>query len=105
MRKITKRHLVLELSNELGMTHREVYDVIQGLINSVTTHLADGRSVVLRNFGVFHVKRVGAIVARNPQYPEKEITLPPRSVVKFRPGKEMREKVADAPAPRQGEAE
>ena len=33
-------------------------------------------------------------VGRRDRDPEKEVTIPPRAVVKFRPGKEMKEKVA-----------
>ncbi|MDP6207203.1 MAG: HU family DNA-binding protein, partial [Roseibacillus sp.] len=31
---------------------------------------------------------------RNPKNPGKDVPIPPRAVVKFKPGKEMKEKVA-----------
>ena len=94
MKTITKRDLVMELSDELGMTQRDVFNILQGFIDQVTTHLSNGDEVVLRNFGTFQVMETKAKVGRNPRHPEKEVTIPPRAVVKFRPGKEMKEKVA-----------
>ena len=35
-----------------------------------------------------------AKVGRNPKDPGKDVPIPPRAVVKFKPGKEMKEKVA-----------
>jgi nucleoid DNA-binding protein len=46
--------------------------------------------VELRNFGVFEVKIRKARVGRNPNSPEKDVPIPERAVVKFKPGKEMR---------------
>jgi hypothetical protein len=47
----------------------------------------------LRNFGVFEVKVRKARVGRNPNAPETDVPIPQRAVVKFKPGKEMRETV------------
>jgi nucleoid DNA-binding protein len=49
--------------------------------------------VELRNFGVFEVKIRKARVGRNPNAPATDVRIPPRAVVKFKPGKEMREAV------------
>jgi len=91
---ITKRDLVINISNQTGLTQQEVYNVIQKLLDSVTEELADGNSVVMRNFGTFQVKEVKGKVGRNPKDPGKEVPIPPRAIVKFKPGKEMKEKVA-----------
>ena len=55
--------------------------------------LATGKKVELRNFGVFEVKVRKARVGRNPNSPATDVRIPPRAVVKFKPGKEMRESV------------
>ncbi len=39
MKTITKRDLVMELSDELGVTQRDVFNILQGFIDQVTTHL------------------------------------------------------------------
>jgi len=91
---ITKRDLVISISNEIGLTQQEVYNVVQQFLDSVTEELAKGNSVVMRNFGAFQVKEVKGKVGRNPKDPGKAVPIPPRAVVKFKPGKEMKEKVA-----------
>jgi len=94
MATITKRDLVITLSNETGLTQREVFAVVQGLIEQVTTALAKNDEVVLRNFGTFHVRETKAKIGRNPNQPAKDVKIPPRTVVKFKPGKEMKDKVS-----------
>ena len=51
----------------------------------------EGR-IELRNFGVFEVKRRRARKARNPRTGEN-VSVPERSVVTFKPGREMEERV------------
>lgn len=91
---ITKRDLVIKLSNDTGLTQQEVFAVVQGALDSITEELAKGNSVVMRNFGAFQVREVKGKIGRNPKDPSKDVPIPPRAVVKFKPGKEMKEKVA-----------
>lgn len=49
--------------------------------------MRDGR-VELRNFGVFQIKKREARMARNPRTGEK-VPVKAKSVVTFKPGKEM----------------
>ena len=56
-------------------------------------YITTGKKVELRNFGVFEVKVRKARVGRNPNAPETDVPIPQRAVVKFKPGKEMRETV------------
>ena len=94
MATITKRELVIKLSNETGLTQQQVFDVIQGTLDSITEALANGDSVVMRNFGAFQVKESKAKIGRNPKDPGRDVPIPARAMVKFKPGKEMKEKVA-----------
>ncbi|MEM1060336.1 MAG: HU family DNA-binding protein [Verrucomicrobiota bacterium] len=93
MSNLTKRDLVIRISNETGMVQQDVLDVIQKTLDYLTESLAKGQSVELRNFGVFEVKLRKARVGRNPNKPEKDVPIPPRAVVKFKAGKEMKAKV------------
>ena len=94
MSTITKRDLVVRISNETGLTQQQVFDVVQKTLDAVTLELAQGNTVVMRNFGTFEVRQTKAKVGRNPKDPGKDVPIPPRAVVKFKPGKEMKEKVA-----------
>lgn len=94
MSTITKRDLVVRISNETGLTQQQVFDVVQKTLDAVTLELAQGNTVVMRNFGTYEVRQTKAKVGRNPKDPGKDVPIPPRAVVKFKPGKEMKEKVA-----------
>jgi nucleoid DNA-binding protein len=87
---MTKRDLVIRISQETGLNQQQVLDVIQKTLDYIAEALANNRKVELRNFGVFEVKIRKARVGRNPNSPEADVRIPPRAVVKFRPGKEMR---------------
>jgi nucleoid DNA-binding protein len=94
MATITKRELVIKISNETGLTQQQVFDVIQRTLDSITDSLSSGDTVVMRNFGAFQVKETKAKIGRNPKDPDKDVPIPARAVVKFKPGKEMKEQVA-----------
>jgi nucleoid DNA-binding protein len=90
---MTKRDLVVRISNETGLIQQQVLDVVQKTLDYIAEALAKGEKVELRNFGVFEVKIRKARVGRNPNAPETDVPIPQRAVVKFKPGKEMRQDV------------
>ena len=90
---MTKRDLVVRISNETGLGQQQVLEVVQKTLDYIADSLAKGRTVELRNFGVFEVKVRKARVGRNPNAPETDVPIPQRAVVKFKAGKEMRNNV------------
>ena len=90
---MTKRDLVIRISNETNMIQQDVLMVVQKTLDYITEALVKGETVELRNFGVFEVKLRKPRVGRNPNDPGKDVQIPARAVVKFKPGKEMREEV------------
>src|SRR6267378_443251 len=90
---LTKRDLVTRISEETGIVQQHVLDVLQKTLDHISEALAKGDNVELRNFGVFEVKVRKARIGRNPNAPEADVPIPQRSVVKFKPGKEMRAEV------------
>lgn len=93
---VTKRDLVVDIANRTGLTQQKVFEVIQMTMDDITRHLAQGDQVVMRNFGTFQVRRTKQKIGRNPNRPGTDVVIPPRSVVKFKPGKEMKERVDGA---------
>ncbi len=94
MQTVTKRDLVTKLSNRTGLIQSDVCNVLECLLDTLIAELAKGNSVVLRNFGSFQVREMKGKVGRNPKNPSQAMKIPPRAVVKFKPGKEMKERVA-----------
>ncbi len=90
---MTKRDLVIRISDATGLPRNDVSTVIQKTLTSIADHLISGGKVELRNFGVFQVTVRKARVGRNPNAPEADVLIPARAVVKFKPGKELREAI------------
>ena len=90
---MTKRDLVVRISSETDMVQQDVLAVIQKTLDYISESVSRGETVELRNFGVFEVKVRNARIGRNPNAPASDVPIPPRAVVKFKPGKEMREAV------------
>lgn len=91
---MTKRDLVIRISNQTGLTQREVMDVVQLTLDTVVNELAAGRGVEFRNFGVFELKTRKPRIGRNPNRPTNTVQIPERVVVKFKPGRVMSKKVS-----------
>ena len=95
------RALVNNLSAETNFTQIEVFDIVQRAVDIISSTLAEGDRVVIRNFGTFQVKEVKPKVGRNPKNPDQDVPIPARSVVKFKVGKELKDQVAKLTASKQ----
>ena len=94
MATVTKRDLVIKVSDKTQLTQQQVSNAIQAFIDEITTTLSEGDQVVLRNFGAFQVTMTKPKIGRNPKKPRTPVKIPARAVVKFKPGKKMKERVA-----------
>lgn len=90
---MTKRDLVVKIAKETGFIQSDLAEVIQLTLDNIAAELMAGRSIELRNFGVFEIKVRKSRKGRNPNKPSNEVIIPERAVVKFRAGKELKEAV------------
>jgi nucleoid DNA-binding protein len=93
MAKLTKRDIVVAISNQTGMVQHQVFDVVQRTLDKITDSLANNVAVELRNFGIFQPRLTKPRVGRNPNQPGSSFVIPPRVTVKFKAGKIMRQRV------------
>src|ERR1700716_3445694 len=93
MAKLTKRDIVVAISNQTGMVQHDVFEVVQRTLDHITNSLANNVAVELRNFGVFQPRLTKPRVGRNPNEPGSSFVIPPRATVKFKAGKIMRQRV------------
>ena len=91
--KLTKRDIVVSISNQTGMVQHQVFEVVQKTLDQITDSLARNVAVELRNFGVFQPRLTKPRVGRNPNQPGSSFVIPPRATVKFKAGKIMRQRV------------
>jgi nucleoid DNA-binding protein len=91
---MTKRDLVMRISEETGLVQQQVQDLLQKTLDAISATLAKGEKVELRNFGIFEIRVRKARTGRNPNHPGTDVPIPERAVVRFKAGKEMREAVS-----------
>ena len=93
MAKLTKRDIVVAISNQTGMVQHQVLDIVQRTLDKITDSLANNVAVELRNFGIFQPRLTKPRVGRNPNQPGSSFVIPSRATVKFKAGKIMRQRV------------
>jgi nucleoid DNA-binding protein len=97
---LTKKELVNYIAahekvDRAGLSHQQIQMVVQLTLDGIIEALGQDKHVEFRDFGVFEkVERKGRI-GRNPNKPENEVQIPNRKVIKFKPGKGMREMLAN----------
>jgi len=89
---LTKDDIVRTLAEKYELQIASARRVVQGTIDMIIEALLRSDKVELRNFGVFEVIERKGRIARNPKTRD-EYFIPPRKVVKFRPGKIMEERI------------
>jgi len=92
VRQVTKKDIVMKVSNETNLTQIDVKKIVQRTLDVVVESLERGETVELRNFGVFKVKSRRGRLGRNPRTGE-EVTVPEKRVVIFKPGLVLKHKV------------
>ena len=89
---MTKKDIVMKIAEEAGLKQIDVKVVVQKTLDHITGALAAGKTVELRNFGVFKVKTRKPRIGRNPKT-GVTVNIPERRVVTFKSGMIMKKKV------------
>jgi nucleoid DNA-binding protein len=89
---VTKRELVIQVAEELGLPQNEVARIVQTALDNVSEALVSGNRLEIRNFGVFEVKTRGSRRGRNPRTGD-EVPIAEKRVVTFKAGKSLKERV------------
>lgn len=90
---MNKTELIEKVAGEVDISKAAAQKMIESVLGSIGTALGSGESVSLIGFGTFSVNERAARTGRNPQT-GKEIAIPAKNLVKFKPGKTLKEKVA-----------
>lgn len=89
---MTKKEIVKTISDETGLNQQQIKQVVQKTFDSIVQTLVEEGRIELRNFGVFQVRPRAARKARNPRT-GRQVEVPEKFVVSFKPGKVMDERV------------
>ncbi|MEI7579570.1 MAG: HU family DNA-binding protein [bacterium] len=89
---MNKGTLVDYVASKTGSTKKAAQDMLEAVMEAVTSAVAKGDSVTLTGFGTFKPAPRKARTGRNPQT-GATIKIPARTVPAFRAGKEFKEAV------------
>jgi len=89
---MNKAELVEEVTNQTGLTKKASGEAIDAMTSVITDALARGEKVTLVGFGTFRVVERRPRRGRNPRTGQT-IQIPAKKVPRFKPGKNLREKV------------
>lgn len=85
----TRADLAQALYLEIGLSRDECANMVEAVLEVVTTGLVDGEPVKISNFGSFLVRQKAERVGRNPKTGE-EVPIKPRRVVVFKPSANLK---------------
>ncbi len=91
---MTKKDIVRTIAEQIDLPQLRTKKLVQKTFDALIEALVREGRIELRNFGVFQIKRRETRVARNPRTGER-VTVQAKSVVTFKPGKEMESRVRE----------
>ncbi len=91
---LTKADLAKHLMDRLELGKKDADLLVNTFLDSVIAALKTGEGVELRGFGSFRLRDRRGRVGRNPRSGES-IEVPPKRVVYFKLGKELRNKLIE----------
>ncbi|MBQ7593497.1 MAG: HU family DNA-binding protein [Synergistaceae bacterium] len=94
---MTKAELIDGIVAKLQARKKDVAQVVDEVFAEIQGALAKGDKCTFVGFGVFEVRERAAREGRNPQDPSKVVIIPAKKVPVFRPGKDLKDAVVDAP--------
>lgn len=93
---MTKADLVEKVANAAELTKKDAETLVEIVFESIIDSLNRGEKIELRGFGSFRVRSRGSRRGRNPKT-GASVDIPAKRVPYFKPGKELKELVNDAP--------
>ena len=91
---MNKTEMVLKLKQKLDLPADIVKRSVDIFFNIITTGLADGKRIDLREFGSFSLRQHSAKLAYNPQTGRK-FYVAPKQVPFFKASKSLKDKLND----------
>ena len=89
---MNKGDLISKIAESADISKAQATSALNAVLENIAGALNDGDKVTLIGFGTFSVSHREARTGRNPQT-GKTIKIDAKKVVKFKPGKELTEKV------------
>lgn len=94
---MTRKDLVMRFAERMQMEPDAVRSYVDTFLDVVLETLGTGERIEIRGFGIFQIEERDGRKTRNPRTGEA-VTVGPKRTVRFKMGKELRERVREAGA-------
>lgn len=91
MAKLKKGELIDMLAAKTEMSKKESEDMVDALLDIITTSLQKGDEITFTGFGSFVAKMRKGRVGINPKNPSQKINIPASIVPRFKAGKGLKD--------------
>ncbi len=92
---VTRAQLSEAVYQEVGLSRNESAELVETVLNEISSALARGEMVKISSFGSFAVRRKGKRIGRNPKT-GKEVPINPRRVLVFRASHVLKDQINTA---------
>ncbi|MGQ0526644.1 MAG: integration host factor subunit alpha [Alphaproteobacteria bacterium] len=89
---ITRADLAEAVYEQVGLSRNESSDLVEALLEEISSALVKGVSVKVSSFGSFSVRSKGERVGRNPKT-GIEVPIKPRKVLVFRASHVLKDRI------------
>ena len=90
---LTRRDIAQHLIEQKLLEKGEAEKAVNSVLDLLSGHLIGGGRIELRGFGVLEVRKCRGCLGRNPKQPDVHYQIPERKLVRFKMGKELRERL------------
>ena len=88
---MNNKEFTSELSHRLGYTIKDTSELMSSLLSGMTQQLEEGNIVTIQGFGTFEVKKKAERITVKPTT-KLRMLVPPKVVLGYRPGAQLKEK-------------
>ncbi len=89
MNTVTRAQLTETIYTQVGLSRNESADLLEVVLERMSSALESGESVKISGFGTFSVRQKGRRIGRNPKT-GIEVPILPRRVLVFRPSQVLK---------------
>ena len=89
---LTRAQLGEAIYEEVGLSRNESLELLESVLDKISSTLARGEQVKISSFGTFSVRGKAQRIGRNPKTGQ-EVPILPRRVLVFRPSQVLKSRV------------
>ena len=90
---LTRADLAETVNRKMGLSRAESLDLVEQILATMCTAMADGENVKISGFGSFILRDKRERIGRNPKT-GVEVPITPRRVMTFRASQKLKDRIA-----------